>query len=123
MFVVGIPDTVPFRAEPDTNSSIYVEWNQTATSIHPLLLRYELTVSGPILSSSREAGPVTTGNTTQRVLLSDVRNAVVRDLQANAQYQVLVTASSPTGRQREGREMLVSTFPNGESVDITHCNS
>lgn len=110
----GIPDAVPFRAEPDSNSSIYVEWSETTPNTDPLLLRYLVSVSGPLGSSNSGGGDAQLNFD----LLSGERNLVVGDLQPNAAYQVAVTASSLRGVAPVPRPLNVSTFPNGKKFNF-----
>ena len=111
-----VPDPVTFHAEPDSNSSIYVTWNQTTTNTDPLLLRYEVEISGPVvpLTVSCPQDPQTNTPLLVEELLYDARNLTIRGLQANTMYEVVVTAST-SSEESEGREVVVSTFPNGKS--------
>ena len=97
-------------AQPNSNSSIYVEWNATTPNTDPLLLRYEVTYIDLAPSQENE----TTSTITTKSLLSGSRSAVIEGLRPNAMYEVSVAATSLVGRSQE-RHMPVSTFPNGES--------
>ena len=93
---------------PDSNSSIYVEWNETTSSIDPLLLRYELTIWGPL-----DLPPSDEGTVENVTLLAEVSSYLITGLEPNAIYRVGVAASSLEGRGLK-REAEAYTFPNGE---------
>jgi len=41
----SLPGVVPFTAHPNTNTSLYITWTPPISSTHPLLLRYEITIT------------------------------------------------------------------------------
>ena len=104
----GIPDPVPFRVEPDTNSSVYVEWSASSPNTDPLLLRYLIRIQGPFANDTTEMN---------FDLLSGKRSLVIQDLEPNVAYQVAVTASSLVGVAQLPNLKEVTTFSNGETCD------
>jgi hypothetical protein len=102
---------VQFHAEPDSNSSIYVEWNETIVNTNPLLLRYEVMLAGPLEPLPGEG--VSVNLSLQASLMSDARSHIITGLRSNAMYRVGVVASSPAG-PGQSMELDTYTFPNGE---------
>ena len=109
MFSGELPGVVSFLAQPNSNSSVYVEWNATMPNTDPLLIRYLVTYNDLFLQGNETTPPTTV------TLLSHSRNITISGLRTNAIYVVGVAASSLAGRSQEGY-VSVSTFPNGECL-------
>ena len=101
-WIDGIPGSVAFRAEPDTNTSIYVSWSQaTPLRTHPLLLRYEILFRDTTNDVNSTFGPF---------LLSQT-SYIVTGLEPNVEYLVSMVATSLQGRS-DVTSRSVTTFPN-----------
>ena len=97
-----VPQPVTFSAEPDTNTTIYLQWDPaTSPRTHPLLLRYEILLCDTINNVNLTFGP----------LLSMYLNYTITDLEPNTEYSVSVVATSPQGRS-DFSSLFVNTFPN-----------
>ena len=112
------PGPVTYRAQPDSNSSIFIDWDELRTpNTNPLLLTYELylydVVENRSLGSSMGTmfGPFPTFQ----------RNFIVSGLEANAEYWVAVVGVSLVGRGVANGRVSVKTFPNGELYDVRIC--
>ena len=91
-----------FTAEPDTNTSIYIQWGEaTPPRTHPLLLRYEILFRDVDSNASVTFGP----------FLSTQFNYTMTDLEPNTEYVISVVATSLAGGS-EGSNQSVNTFAN-----------
>ena len=106
-YIVVTINPVSFCAEPNSNNSIYVHWNETSHTANPLLLRYDIKVYGPLHSN----GSITIVDHT--LLLSDKREKVISGLRSNALYEIVMTASSDDIESTK-TEMTVKTYPSGK---------
>ena len=87
---------------PDTNTSIYVSWNEaTPPRIHPLLLRYEILFYDATNNVSSTFGP----------FLSTQTSYTITNLEPNTEYKVSMVATSLQGRSDVTSQSVV-TFPN-----------
>ena len=105
------PNLVPFKAVSDTNTSIYVAWNETtAGHTHPLLLQYEVVLTNPPPPQTAATPPLTFGP-----FPSSQRGLVINDLRPLTEYRCYVVANSPIEGVGEIPSIptTVSTFPNG----------
>ena len=91
-----------FTAVPDTNTTIYVQWNEaTPIRTHPLLLRYEVLFNDTVSNESLTFGP----------FLSTQLNYTITDLEPNTEYVVSVVATSLRGLSDHISQSVI-TFPN-----------
>ena len=97
-----MPGAVLFRAEPNTNTSIFVEWNvPTNPNTHPLLLRYHVFLVGSPLRREESFGPFP----------AHQRDFVVTGLEPGVEYTVSVVASSLAGQgERPPANVTVAPF-------------
>lgn len=91
-----------FTVEPDSNSSLYVSWNEVSLKgTVPELLRYDI----QYLS-------VSTGQSGGSTELFGTRSILLTGLESNIDYRVTISASFLTGRG-PSTSKAVSTFANG----------
>ena len=93
---------MPFTAEPDTNTSIYISWGQaTPPRTHPLLLRYEILFRDTTNDVNSTFGP----------FISSQANYTITGLEPYAEYLVSMVATSLQGRSN-ATSRSATTFPN-----------
>ena len=102
---IGLPGPTPFTVVAESTTSLLVTWSPPKpTSIHPLLLRYEIITTHTLTNITFTSGP----------LLPSSTPWVVEGLNVSSTYLVRVSSWGPLGRGAYGQELTASTYGSGE---------